>query len=189
MRGGKSLQSPNERKVVPQWQKSRGCFILNVALELSKNQITYMFTEAKNTGETIQLIDLLRRRYTGYRRMFLSWDAAPWHSSIKLRERVDFLNEWAHHDRAPLIEVLPLPTSAQFLNVIESVFSGLARAVLHNSNYASVEDAKAAAALYLDERNLAFQSEPSRAGKLIWKMERVRSEFLESNNCKDLRYS
>jgi hypothetical protein len=189
MRGGKSLQGPNEQKVVPQWQKSRGCFILNAALELSKNQIAYMFAGSKNTGETIQLIELLRRRHTGYRRMFLSWDAAPWHSSRKLKERIDFLNEWAPHDRAPSIQVLPLPTSAQFLNVIESVFSGLARAVLHNSDYASVEDAKAAVALYLDDRNRAFKTEPRRAGKSIWKMERVRSEFLESNNCKDLRYS
>jgi hypothetical protein len=63
MRGGKSLQGPNEQKVGPQWQKSRGYLILNAALELSKNQITYMFTEAKNTGETVQLSRRLKAHY------------------------------------------------------------------------------------------------------------------------------
>ena len=57
--------------------------------------------------------------------------------------------------------MLPLPTSAQFLNVIESVFSGMARAVLHNSDYATLDDAKAAVTRYLDERNEAFLRERS----------------------------
>lgn len=33
----------------------------------------------------------------------------------------------------------PLPAGAQFLNVVESVFSGTARAILANSNYGSIE--------------------------------------------------
>jgi hypothetical protein len=41
-----------------------------------------------------------------------------------------------------------LPAQAQFLNVIESVFSGMARAVIHNSDYASVADAQAAITRY-----------------------------------------
>jgi hypothetical protein len=84
--------------------------------------------------------------------------------------------------------VLPLPSSSQFLNVIESVFSGLARAVLHNSDYANLEDAKKAVVRYIDERNLAFEKDPRRAGRSIWKMERVPNVFHETNNCKDLRY-
>ena len=99
-----------------------------------------------------------------------------------------FLNEWAMHDRTPLVQVLPLPSGAQFLNVIESVFSGMARAVLHNSDYADVDAAKAAISRYLDERNIAFQKTPRRAGKSIWGMERVPSVFAETNNCKDVKY-
>jgi hypothetical protein len=60
------------------------------------------------------------------------------------------LNDRASRDRRPRIETLPLPTSAQFLNVIESVFSGMARAVLHNSDYATLEDAQAAVTRYFD---------------------------------------
>jgi hypothetical protein len=189
MRGGLSLQPPGAMRVVPQWQKSRGAFILTAALELSKNQLTYFFSDAKNTGETIQLIELLRRSYSGYRNLYLSWDAAPWHSSKGLEERIIFLNEWAEHDGAPILKVIPLPTSAQFLNVIESVFSGLARAVLHSSDYSNLEDAKKAVARYIDERNAAFLKEPRRAGRSIWKMERVPSALDETNNCKDLRYT
>jgi hypothetical protein len=189
MRGGLSLQGPNTVRTVPQWQKFRGAFILTAALELSKNQVTYFFSDAKNTAETIQLVELLRRNYSGYRNIYLSWDAAPWHSSKRLEERIVFLNEWAVHDHAPILKVLPLPSSAQFLNVIESVFSGLARAVLHNSDYAGLQEAKKAVARYVDERNLAFQKEPRRAGQSIWKRERVPSLFQESNNCKHLRYT
>jgi hypothetical protein len=75
------------------------------------------------------------RKHRQAKRIFLSWDAAPWHSSKALLERVAFLNEWAPHESAPEIILVPLPTGAQFLNVIESVFSGMARAIIHNSDY------------------------------------------------------
>lgn len=189
MRGGLSLQASDAVRTVPQWQKSRGAFIVTAALEFSKNQITYFFFTAKNTEETIQFIELLRRSYSSYRNLYLSWDAAPWHSSKTLGEKIAFLNEWSVHDRAPILKVIPLPTSAQFLNVIESVFSGLARAVLHNSDYPTLEDAMKAAARYFDERNAAFLKESRRAGRSIWKMERVPSALDETNNCKDLRYT
>ena len=37
--------------------------------------------------------------------------------------------------QALIIELVPLPTSAQFLNVIEGVFTGMTKAVIHNSDY------------------------------------------------------
>jgi len=37
---------------------------------------------------------------------------------------------------------VPLPAGAQFLNVIESVFSGMARAIIHNSDYESLKHAR-----------------------------------------------
>lgn len=39
-----------------------------------------------------------------------------------------------------------------FLNVIESVFSGMAKAIIHNSDYKSVSD-KAAIDRYFSDRN------------------------------------
>ncbi len=188
-RGGKSLQPSGAVAVVPQWQRSKGSTIVTAALELSTNQVTHFFSERKNTEETVRLVEFLRRSYRHAGRIFVSWDAAPWHSSKKLLDRVQFLNEWAKHDNAPEITLLPLPSCAQFLNVIESVFSGMARAVIHNSDYASVEEAQAAISRYLRERNEHFSRNPRRAGKTIWKREQVPSSFSEANNCKDRRYA
>ncbi|MFH1935154.1 MAG: IS630 family transposase, partial [Pseudomonadota bacterium] len=88
----------------------------------------------------------------------------------------------------PLVKLAPLPTSAQFLNVIESVFSGMARAIIHNSDYQSVDDCKSAIDKYFWERNDHFQKHPKRAGNKIWGKERVKATFSESNNCKDPMY-
>src|SRR5262249_21798080 len=110
------------------------------------------------------------------------------HSYEQLLDHVEFLNGWAAHDRAPYVELLPLPAQAQFLNVIESVFSGMARAVIHNSDYASVADAQAAITRYFDDRNRSFATAPQRAGRSIWGQERMSAAFAVTNNCKDVRY-
>ena len=188
MRGGRSLQLSGELRVVPQWQRSRGAFILTAALDLARNQLTFFFSSRKNTDEMIRLIELLRENYASYRNLYLSWDSAPWHSSAHLKERIKLLNDCSSFERRPRLEVLPLPTSAQFLNVIESVFSGMARAILHNSDYATLEDAQTAVTRYLCERNEAFLRAPKKAGRTIWGQERVSSAFSEANNCKDPRW-
>jgi hypothetical protein len=188
MRGGKSLQAPGKIQHVPQWQRSKGSLIVTAALELSRNQVVHFYSEQKNTAETCKLIELIRKQYEGYRRIYLSWDAAPWHSSKALLERIDFLNGWAAHDQAPQIEIVPLPAQAQFLNVIESVFSGMARAVIHNSDYDTVRHAQAAITSYLEARNESFAAAPRRAGRSIWGKEPSPSGFDETNNCKDARY-
>jgi hypothetical protein len=97
MRGGKSLQGPKQLRMVPQWQVSKGSLIVSAALDLSKNQVQHFFSERKNTCETIKLVELIRKEYKSYRRVYLFWDAAPWHSS-ELFEKIEFLNGWAKHD-------------------------------------------------------------------------------------------
>ena len=87
------------------------------------------------------------------------------------------------------MKLAPLPTGAQFLNVIESVFSGMARAIIHNSDYKSVSECKSAINRYFVERNEKFLKNPKRAGNKIWGKERVKPVFDESNNCKDPMYS
>jgi transposase len=176
-RGGKSLQAPSTVRTVPQWQRSKGSLIVTAALELSRNQIIHFYSDRKNTAETCRLIELIRSTYKGFKKIYLSWDAAPWHSSNDLLERIEFLNGWAAHDGTPLIEVLPLPSHAQFLNVIESVFSGMARAIIHNSDYDSVEHAQLAITRYFDARNKSFAEAPRRAGRWIWGKEPTVSRF------------
>jgi len=133
----------------------------------------------------IRMMDLLLERYRDRKRLYLSWDAALG----MLFERIDENNKIAAVTGGPIVETAPLPARAQFLNVIESIFSGMARAIIHNSDYKSVDDAKSAIDRYFDERNCHFFAHPRRAGNRIWGKERVPSAFSEANNCKDPRYS
>jgi transposase len=190
IKGGRALAKPGEMRSVPVRQKSKGSLIATAALELSTNQITHFYSEKKNTDEMIRMLELLVRQYRGQTRIFFSWDAASWHGSKKFFRRVDEINEGAFRAQngTPVVELAPLPSCAQFLNVIESVFSGMARAIIHNSDYASVEAAKAAIDRYFAERNDHFLKHPRRAGKKLWGKERIEPEFNEANNCKDPRW-
>jgi len=187
-KGGVKRVPPGQEYVVPQWQKSKGWMILTAALELSRNQVTHFYSRAKNTEEMIRMADLLRAQYRTCRTIYLSWDAASWHISKKLLAHLEELNQNAAGDGYPIVKTAPLPAGAQFLNVIESVFSGMARAIIHNSDYPSVEAAQNAIGLYFAERNTHFSKCPKRAGQKIWGKERVPSEFLEGQNCKDPLY-
>jgi hypothetical protein len=59
-------------------------------------------------------------------------NSGQWHYVTALRK------SWKQHC------CLRAPARAQFLNVIESVFSGTARAIIHNSDYKSVDETKRA---------------------------------------------
>ena len=68
---------------------------------------------------------------------------ASWHISKRLYEHIEEHNI-AVIAGGPIVETAPLPSGAQFLNVIESVFSGMARAIIHNSDYQTLDEAKGA---------------------------------------------
>jgi transposase len=185
---GLTLAPPGAHPTVPQWQKSRGCLILTAALELSGNQVTHFYSTKKNTREMIRMMEVLVDQYRDRRKLYLSWDAASWHISKELFARIEAHNGVAATGVGPFIETAPLPAGAQFLNVIESVFSGMARAIIHNSDYDSVDAAKAAIDRYFEHRNANFQLHPKRAGKRIWGHEWEPALFSDANNCKDPRY-
>jgi transposase len=187
-RGGRKRVAPEESYTVPQWQRSKGCLILTAALELSRNLVTHFYSKKKNTAEMIKMMELLRAQYRSCKTIYLSWDAASWHISRALFSRIKALNEEAESLGYPVVKTAPLPAGAQFLNVIESVFSGMARGVIHNSDYPSLEAAERAIHEYFEARNEYFRGHPRRAGRKIWGLERVESEFRESNNCKDPLY-
>jgi transposase len=174
-------------RTIPQRQKSKGSLICTAALELSTNQVTHFYSSKKNTSEMIKLMNILLEKYRGQEKIFLSWDSASWHMSKALYKEVERVNGECFrtiHD-TPLVELVPLPANAQFLNVIESVFSGMARAIIHNSDYESVDKCKEAIDAYFSDRNSDFLKHPKRAGNKIWGKERVLATFKEDNNCKD----
>ena len=188
IKGGQMLVPHDSSYTVPQWQKSKGWLILTAGLELSRNQVTHFYSTAKNTTEMIRMANALLAEYHDCERIFLSWDAASWHLSKKLHAFVDDHNCTCERAGLPLIGLVPLPVGAQFLNVIESVFSGMVRAIIHNSSYQSVDEAKGAIDRYFTERNRHFTEHPQRAGKNIWRREKTDSEFDQANNCKDKCY-
>ena len=188
--GGRRLVGPGEYPTIPQFQKSKGSLIVTAALELSTNQVTHFYSGGKNTDEMIKLLKILLKKYRRCSRLYLSWDAASWHESKRFVKEVKDVNSRTYREkhRTPIVELAPLPARAQFLNVVESIFNGLAVSVIHNSDYASVDEAKAAIDRYFEDRNWRFQLNPKRAGDKIWGKERVPCKFDESQNCKNPRF-
>ena len=189
-KGGRRLVAPGETPTVPQFQRSKGRLILTGALELSTNQMTHFYSTGKNTDEMIRLLELLLDQYRSCTKLYLSWDAAGWHTSKQFKQRVKEVNSAKYRavNRTPVVRLAPLPSRAQFLNVIESVFSGLAVSIIHNSDYQSLSEAKAAVNRYFRERNDFFQKNPKKAGNKIWGKERVASIFEDGQNCKNPRF-
>jgi transposase-like protein/transposase len=188
--GGRRLVGPGEKPTVPQFPVPKGTLIATAALELSTNQVTHFYSTGKNTAEMLKLLDLLLGQYRECSKLYLSWDAASWHASKRFLARVAEVNarKYRQANGTPRVELAPLPARAQFLNVIESVFNGLASAVIHNSDYASLDEAKAAIDRHFAERNAFFLANPRRAGGKIWGKERVPAAFKEGQNCKNSKY-
>jgi len=188
--GGLAYSKKDEQKTYPQWQMTKGCLIITAALELSTNQVIHFYSFKKNTNEMLKLLNILLEKYQSEKSIYLSWDAASWHISKKLNEKVEEINMQVDQNviKSSKVFLCPLPASAQFLNVIESVFSGMAKAIIHNSDYQSVEKCKIAVDRYFLDRNNYFIQNPKIAGNKIWGKERVPPIFAESNNCKDPLY-
>ena len=114
-------------------------------------------------------------------RLYLCWDAVGWHNSKILKNYIEDHNK----NKTPEIRLAPLPACTQFLNVIESVFAGLAKAVIHNSDYVSFDECKQAISLHFETRNQHFKANPKRAGRKIWSKEIVKAKFSEHQNCRN----
>ena len=186
IKGGRTFVKKGEFKTYPQRQKSKGWLICTAALELSTNQVSHFYSPKKNTAEMIKLVDILIKEYHDQDKIWLSWDKAAWHISKVLTDYVTFLNSEQYHKahKIPNIGIAPLPACAQFLNVIESVFSGLARAVIHHSDYQSVDECQQAINRHFKDRNEHFKLNPHRAGNKIWGKELVPPHFDKAHRCK-----
>ena len=176
-------------KTILQIQRSRGYIICIAALELSENQVTHFFALQKTGAEIIKLIDLLIARYKNQRTLYLSWDDVSFHKAKDVRHHLALLNSDAYraNHKTPAILVVPLPTNATFLNVIESVFVGMARSTIRNSDYSGPEECKQAIGRYFRERNKHFLENPQQAGNKIWGRETVAPVFSEICNSKQLK--
>jgi hypothetical protein len=170
--GGKCYTPRGQTPTHPQNQRSKGSITLYGALSVTTNQVTWLYGKTKDSAGIIDLAEILSNKYHNKSRLYLTWDAASWHRSNALVEWADDFNTSNKANRSgPLIEVAPLPASAQFLDVIEAVFSAMKRAVVHSSDYQSEEEMKNAISTHFRERNEFFRQNPKRAGKKIWEID------------------
>jgi hypothetical protein len=112
----------------------------------------------------IRMMKVLVGKYKHQQRIYLSWDAASWQVSKLLTEKIEEHNTsgtW------PVVATAPLPTRAQFSTLSNRSLAGRRVSVIQNSNYPSVDDAKAAIDRYFEERNAYFKEHPRKAGNKI----------------------
>ena len=175
--GGRALVRKNEVLTYPQVQAHRGVIMMSGALSATSNQVTWVYGRAKDTAAMIDLLEVLYNQYFSASKLYVTWDAVSWHKSAMLVEWLDAFNSTTKRtNEGPLIELVPLPTSSQFLDVIEAVFSGMKRAVVHHSDYRDAPEMKTAISRHFTERNAHFRENPRRAGKQIWEV-----DFFDNN--------
>ena len=143
-----------------------------MAPNATTNQVTWLFEPCKDTRSIINLLEILYNQHQTKSKLYVTWDAVSWHDSIELTHWLDCFNaETTQASTGPIIELVPLPTSAQFLNVIEGVLTAMTKAVIHNSDYQSTDDMKSAISRHFRERNAHFRDNPRRAGNKIWDLD------------------
>lgn len=170
--GGRMFVKKGEALVVPQLQTPKGSIILAGALSATTNQMTWCFVQSKDTAAMIDLIELLFCEYRDKTRLYITWDAASWHDSNSLVDWLDAFNLKTMETKGgPSITLVPLPSCSQFLNVIESAFGVMKKAVIHHSDYQSAHQMKSAISQHFRERNEHFKDNPRRAGKKIWEID------------------
>ena len=170
-RGGKAYSTKYDVPRIPRPQTVKGTVTLVAALSATTNQMTWAFAKSKDTCAMMDLLEILYNQYQAHSKLYVTWDAVSWHTSATLTDWLDRFNEVTRRQvSGPVIELVPLPTSSQFLNVIEGVLSGMTRAVINNSDYGSSGDMKHAISRYFTDRNKHFTDNPRRAGKGIWEV-------------------
>lgn len=167
--GGRVLMPKDETVTLPEYQKSRGKVQFVAALEAVTNQLIWLFTPDKGAASMLKLFEKITQDYASCPAIFFTWDAITVHSSKKVTEWINTHNEAG---KGPHIEVVPLPSNSQFLNVIEAVFGGMKKAVICNSDYPSAEAMQEAIGRHFVERNKFYRDNPKRAGNKIWDKQR-----------------
>jgi transposase len=163
--GGFALRAKSDTETEPVNQASRGKVQFVAALEAVSNQLTWIFTDNKKASSIVALIEALARNNASCPTFYLTWDAISAHSS---KEVMGWIGDHNSTGKVPHIEVVPLPSKSQFLNVIEAVFGGMKKAVICNSDYATRHEMENAIACHFVDRNKYFVENPKRAGNKIW---------------------
>jgi transposase len=156
--GGRAFVPEKDALTFPQEQPDKGSVTMSGVLNAATNQVSWLYSSTKDTQAMIDLIEVLFNQHPFTSRIYLTWDADSWHKSGLLVEWLDAFNaETASSGYGSTIHLVPLPTSSQFLDVIEAVFSGMKKADIHHSDYPSKDEMKTAISRHFVERNGYFR--------------------------------
>jgi len=170
--GGQALTDKEVLRIIPNRSTKKGKVQAIAALEAFTNQLSWQFIDHKDTEAVISLLVMLRKKYSEKRKLFITWDTIATHQSNLLSRWIEKNNtDSIKKANGPIIKVVPLPSKAQFLNVIESVFGGMKKAVIYNSDYSSRKEMEEAIHRHFLERNIFFKKNPKRVGHKIWDKE------------------
>lgn len=170
--GGRCYAPKKKPPIYVDRQISRGSVTLFGALSATTNQVTWFYGKSKDTQAMIDLAEILFNQHHDRTRLYTTWDSASWHGSNALVSWLDAFNAQTQEvGEGPLIEFVPLPSRSQFLDVIESVFGCMKKAVIHHSDYESEVEMKCAISAHFVDRNEYFKDNPRRAGKKIWEID------------------
>lgn len=125
------------------YKKNKGVRFFFGAYDVAKDQLNGLWHARKTGADILQFFRWVRRRYKDRGRIYLVMDNLKAHFTEDIRN-------WAKDND---VELVPIPTYASWLNLIEVEFRHITEFVISNSDYQSHEELQLACSAYLRRRN------------------------------------
>ena len=131
-------------RIPANYKKNKGVRFFFGAYDVQKDQLTGVWYAHKTGANILHFLRWVRRRYRDQGRIYVIMDNLKAHFTEDIRT-------WAKdHD----VELVPIPTYASWLNLIEVEFRHITEFAISNSDHHSHEDIQLACSAYLRRRNL-----------------------------------
>ena len=123
-----------ERRALPT-NSGRARLNLHGAINAETMEMTVIESDTVNKDSTLQLLELIEKKYPAAKEIHVILDNAPYHYSKEVRG-------WAENSR---INLVFLPSYSPQLNLIERVWKFFKKKVLYNQYHPTLEDFRSAA--------------------------------------------
>ncbi|MGH9896262.1 MAG: IS630 family transposase, partial [bacterium] len=131
-------------RIPANYRKGKGVRFFFGAYDVANDQLSGLWRAHKTGADMLSFFRWVRRRYKDRGRIYLIMDNLKAHFTQDIRN-------WAKDND---VELVPIPTYASWLNLIEVESRHITEFVISNSNYQSHEDIEPACSAYLRRRNL-----------------------------------
>lgn len=158
------------QRIPANYKKGKGVRFFFGVYDVAKDQVNGLWYANKTGANTLAFFRWVRRRYRDRGRIYLIMD------NLKAHFTEDIRNWAADND----VELVPIPTYASWLNLIEVEFRHINEFVMSNSEHRNHEEIEAACTAYLRRRNADARSnfEQRRAEKEARRKRRARARRL-----------